>query len=901
MKTKRIAIVIYFHLVALVSLPGLAQEQDRTLGPLEEIVVTAERREQRLQDVPLSITAFGDEKRDLVGILSIQDMADFAPGVSFNMSSDRPTIRGIGRQSNFFTLDSPVANYIDGVYTSSVQDAQRRPIFIERTEILRGPQGALSGRGSIAGTINTINKRPEEQFSGEFRTFAGNYERYGLEGTITGLIADWLRYRVNVGDYNQDKGYFKNVATGRTEGDQPNNREILDVMFDVDISENLDGFLKLSWVDYAETRRTTASTAPYVAGVQNNPTAYGPSSSTLTPLASWGYFDPSAARLGSLSENPIIVNGELRQYSNDFASSQELDDHHNYTAHLNWHGPAFDVRWIGGHQNYRYTQFTDVDTTDVLQMTLPTGRVVSPGGTNMYMEDRQWYSNELTFTSNSESSLQWIVGLYQSNEDFVQEPATTIYPGYDELNQPWGTVDELLTLLGSGFAVAPAEAPPANPVANRSVFGEIDGETVSRAIFGQLDYQLSDEWKLTLGLRYNEDEKEATESTRYIANGLGNDLGDLLAGGALTAVPSVGGPISLDVTPVPAGGPLPEGVVADHGIDPATGYRVRDLENTWDAVTGSMGIDFTPTDDALIFFRAARGYRPGGFNAGFLYDPPQVDEEIVDSFEIGFKGTLHDRLQLNTSAFYYDFQDNQQPLPTLGRCTDPNDLSSCTNLNSFVNLPESESKGVEVELNWVPMDNLNFLLTYGYLDASVKKGLVDGNGFQNPDDPAAILPNANPYQEIPGQIDANYTFLPRYTQDLSGNSLANSPKHKVAFNGNYTMDLAAGSLTVSANYVWRDEQYSDIFETQVAEVPSYDTVGLRLLWRDAMDRYAVILYGSNLTDEDAADSAGVIRQRTGQATAAAPGAAGQAHYKTLNLSPPRQYGIELQYRFGAGF
>src|SRR5215831_8221811 len=203
-----------------------AAEEKSTV--LEEIVVTAERRAESLQEVSLSITAFGSEKRDIVGIQSIQDMANFAPGVSYNTSTDRPSIRGVARQSNFFSLDSPVANYFDGVYTSSVQDAQRRPIFIERTEILRGPQGALSGRGSIAGAINTISKMPEDQFGGEARGFYGNFSRYGVETTVTGPFTDWLKGRINLGHYRQDKGYFNNVANGRTEGDQPNNRDIVD-------------------------------------------------------------------------------------------------------------------------------------------------------------------------------------------------------------------------------------------------------------------------------------------------------------------------------------------------------------------------------------------------------------------------------------------------------------------------------------------------------------------------------------------------------------------------------------------------------------------------------------------------------------------------------------------------
>src|SRR5215831_18605445 len=207
---------------------GSVLAAEEKTAALEEVVVTAERRAQSLQEVPLSITAFSDQIRDRIGIQTIQDMANFAPGFSYNTSTDRPSIRGVARQTNIVTIESPVANYIDGVYTSTVQDAQRRPIFIERTEILRGPQGALSGRGSIAGAINTISKMPEDQFGGEARGFYGNFSRYGVETTVTGPFTDWLKGRINLGHYRQDKGYFNNVANGRTEGDQPNNRDIVD-------------------------------------------------------------------------------------------------------------------------------------------------------------------------------------------------------------------------------------------------------------------------------------------------------------------------------------------------------------------------------------------------------------------------------------------------------------------------------------------------------------------------------------------------------------------------------------------------------------------------------------------------------------------------------------------------
>ncbi len=888
---------------------GAQEQPSRTL--LEEVIVTAERRSESILEVPLSITAYGDTMREEMGIMSIQDMVNFAPGVSFNMATDRPSIRGIARQSNFFSLDSPVAKYLDGVYTSSVQDAQRRPIFVERTEILRGPQGALSGRGSIAGAFNTYSKRPTDEFEAEIGAFSGNYKRYGGEMTVSGpLIGEALRVRLNGGVYRQDEGYFDNVSSGVSEGDQPNNRQIFDVLLDGRLGDNFEYFLKGAWADYDESRRTGISTAPFYAGNMAVPSAYG-ADGALVPLASYGYFTPSGVRLGSVPQNPAFESEDnWRKFSNDFHSRQKLDNHHNYTAHLTWHTGPVDIKWIGGHQNYRYTQFTDVDTTDVLQMRLPAnaanpqGRLVSPGGTNMYMEQREWYSNELTFTSTGEGKFNWIFGLYQSNEDYNQEPATTKYAGYPELNTPMGTVDTLLRALGLPACAAPGQAGcyqpsgiravPANPRPFTSVVGLFDGETVSRAAFGQIDYAFSDQWKVTLGLRYNQDEKDVSEAFRYIGNNVAATIAGFLAGGGL------GVPLAIDVTPQYDGSPLQPGVVVDHGIDPVDGYRKRDFHGEWEELTGSVGIDFKPTPNDMIFLRGARGYRPGGFNSGFNYNPPMVDKETVNSYEIGYKTTLFDRLQLSTSAFLYDYRDIQLPLPVLGRCSDPNDLNTCTILSSFINLPKGESRGIELEANYAVTDHLSLYLSYGWLDTEIKEGLTkEGRGFQNPDDPAGLLSNANLYERIPGQVDS-FTGLPRWTQDLTGNSLANSPEHRIAFNTNYTFEFAAGNLVASATYIWRDEQYSDVFETEPAIVPGYDTISARLLWTDASDRYTVILYGNNLTDEYASDAAGLVRLRTGLASAAAPSAAGQAYFKTLNFTPPREYGIEVQYRFGGG-
>src|SRR3954447_21824164 len=153
---------------------------------IEELVVTAEKREQNLQDIPIAISAFTDKQRDIVGIQSIQDMTNFTPGLQYSTSTDRVSLRGLGRLTNVLSADASVANYADGVYETFAVRAGASTLFTDRVEVLRGPQGTLYGRNSIAGALNIISKRPTENWYGEARVGYANYEHSDVEMAVSG-------------------------------------------------------------------------------------------------------------------------------------------------------------------------------------------------------------------------------------------------------------------------------------------------------------------------------------------------------------------------------------------------------------------------------------------------------------------------------------------------------------------------------------------------------------------------------------------------------------------------------------------------------------------------------------------------------------------------------------------
>src|SRR3979490_1886344 len=184
---------------------------------IAEIVVRAEKRTENLETVPVAISAYTSKTRDLVGIESIQDMTNSTPGLAYSTSLDRAYIRGVGRQTNNLATQPGGATYADGVYNASVVAAASDSMFEDRIEILRGPQGTLYGRNAIAGTINSISKRPTPEWTAEVRATLANFGTHNVEGMVSGPISDTMR--VKFGGYRNttQDGYYRNLFKGKSE------------------------------------------------------------------------------------------------------------------------------------------------------------------------------------------------------------------------------------------------------------------------------------------------------------------------------------------------------------------------------------------------------------------------------------------------------------------------------------------------------------------------------------------------------------------------------------------------------------------------------------------------------------------------------------------------------------
>jgi iron complex outermembrane receptor protein len=246
---------------------------------------------------------------------------------------------------------------------------------------------------------------------------------------------------------------------------------------------------------------------------------------------------------------------------------------------------------------------------------------------------------------------------------------------------------------------------------------------------------------------------------------------------------------------------------------------------------------------------------------------------------------LTGRLQANASAFYYDYRDIQIPIGVF-------DEALGQTRTVFENLPKSRVVGFELETIYQPVDPLQLLFNYSYLDAEI----TDACCYLHGDDPLAQLPGANRALEVKNAAGV----VTQRLQDLAGQKLPSSTPHRVTVNGQYTWEFAPGNLIGSLTYVWRDETYSSIFNRPFELQPAFDQVDARLVFQDADDRFTVIAFVKNAFDEDGYAGVGADRLQTqlGTPTPTGEGVLSTGNlYRNFSLTPPRTYGVELQYRF----
>jgi iron complex outermembrane recepter protein len=912
---------------ALTGLAGAASAADTpppaaTATEVGAVIITAEKREANLQKVPVAVTAFTRTQRDRTGIETLQDFTNYTPGLDYDAVDDHLFIRGVGRESINLGASSGVAAYIDGFYQPEPINAIDPPMFSQSVDVLRGPQGTLSGRNGIGGALFVTSSRPTSKPYAEARFTIGNYGLFDYEGAVSGPIVDGLNFRLSAYGRTQNDGYFKNVADGVTAGGVTNEYHV-EGSVTAKLGDNADLFV-----------RAFSSDADNFAG----PTvraSFSPSSIT-SPGATvlnqnGGSFFNSGFGFNPQAVNPTFINPNIRtnpSTSNpyNYLSSQDYHNHVDNDANINYiftyHFPSVDLKYTGGYAQYDYTgDLPGQANTDVLSYQVPLTAsalgagfdnptcvaktssnavlqavenclTVHPGGlTETFQQKDAWWSQEAVLTSTTPGPLQWVAGVYYYHEQFAN-PQNERDPQQSQLLAPCDLTAANVPGAGTGGAAAnaacsalglfPFTSAPANPNGYLAT-SNYNLTDKSEAVFGQIDYKLNSAFKLTAGLRYTSDQKSGEEFVRAINfDNFQGDFNPLSIGSLVPAVDETNFACNQTLTASnPNFNPAfnkpdtnQKGVVSACTINPVTGVASRRLGGNSSAVTGTAGVEWTPDSSTLAYIRYSRGYKDLALNMGNLATVAEVAPETMNDYELGWKKSFGHNLVIDAALFYEDYFNFQDNLSTFQPATN-------TFTSEFTNVARARSAGFELETIWTPIDNLLVHFSYSY----------DNSGFAD----KCNLPGTAPL--LPGQTPKNCftdTAAPTSTpaRVSASGELPNTPANRVSLTPQYTWVFDQGKLTMSGTYIWRDQQYGSIFNEPYYIAPSWSQVNLRLSWVAPGDRYEVILFGNNIFN--------TIDYATG-ASASAIGNVGVGvpltTVKSYQIEAPTTFGLELHYKF----
>ncbi|ATE63579.1 TonB-dependent receptor [Rhizorhabdus dicambivorans] len=691
-------------------------------GGLQDIVVTAQRRGESLQKVPITITAVQSAELDRSQIRDLKGLERIVAGVKIPATNPagagKPYIRGLGFGSVFPGIESPVAVFVDDVYMFDVSLATPNLNSVERIEVLKGPQGTLYGRNTLGGVFSVKTRDPGREPGMAVDVGYANYDLFSAKVYATAPLGGTLAANVAASYEKQRDGWGRNFALGTDHQSYESGNVRAKLAADLDATT----ILVSGW--YGEANGTQYAFGTY-PDRRRDPTI------TLFP-AGFGYYDSIANDQDSTRK---AYGGSLR-IEHDFGGISLVNvaaiTHSNATLHAD-------------------TDQTAAFIANVRQHWTTTTR-----------------TNELRLQNEGSGGIQWTAGLFLLDSD-AHIQVNLIRAPTDPAN---------LTTFSNGYL-----------------------STKSAAPFGQVTVPLAEGTRVTGGLRYNYDKR------RLRTNAV-NGLGTMLA------------------QPAPV--------------------RASFKKLSW-----RLALEQDIGPDSLGYASYSRGYKAGTFNPGApAGSVPPVSPETLDAFEVGLKNQFADRrIQLNLSAFYYDYKNQtvRGIVPGTARA-------------DFFNGKGSRLYGVDIDARARATDRLTLTIATAYLHSKFRS-----------------FPATVSYVDIPGRL-SNRLVQPF---DATGNVLPQAPR----FTGSASMTYRVidndgfGKLELYAAANHSSTTYFEA-DNRLRQRP-YELVDMSLTWTSTDRRWQASLWGNNLTDKRYLVEA-----------------AGSAAADIAVAGAPRTYGVTLRARFG---
>lgn len=844
-----------------------------SFAELEEIIVTATKREANVQEIPIAVTALSGDAIARAGINDIRDLSTLSPSFNANSSSSETggttfRIRGIGTTGNNIGLESAVGVFIDGIYYSRPGIALGDLVDVERIEILRGPQGTLFGRNTSAGALSIVTKKASLNETNFFAnaTF-GNYDsqNYQVGGTFP-LIEDQLGFRFSASKRDQDGFIDSSTGAQSVTRDRYSGRaellwapnDDMEVRFIADMGDTDE-----SCCDAVVISESALATP--------NPAFGGPSIFGLNGLGNNGGVTESGSDAVS-SRN-----------SNGSAGTSETEQH-GFSAQLDWDLGWADLTAIGSYRQYTTKGNSDVDYTnaDVLQVTTPFS--------DKAKSEIDTWTAELRLQGSTER-LDWMVGAYYADEDIDTVTPLALGEDFDNLIAAATLTPTLLELTASGFVAANpnivlaagmpgtttttlgqaatllatgqgailGETIAGTSSANQGVINNNNQESKSWSIFTHNTFAITQNLDFVFGLRWSNEEKTGgfhqSLNQNNFTPSVNARVGTAIAG--LDPSTFAGGLNANNIAAATSLGNALGGFFGAANFFPAAPIGGSPLVSEFDQdfddeeLTYTAKLVYQITDKSSAYISYSHGFKAGGLNldpTAAVGSDPAFDSETNDTIEIGYKADLFDnRLRANLAIFHSELEDFQV-LQFDG-----------TKFTTF-NVPKAFTSGVETEFLLSALDNFDVNLALTYQDARYPSNCDEGKG-------------------------------PEVVSRLCGNDLTNAPEFVGVLGGTFFGRVPGTELVFFANgnirYEAKRRTTTQAF--QADGTPSVNAIqsgnsktNLRIGIGSQDGKWSLEAFGNNITDKQTYNVAFGIPLR---------GATG------VFLDAPRTYGLTLRTEF----
>ncbi len=734
--------------------PAIAQEPtpaeaqpapaDEELGGIEEIVVTARRKTENQQDVPLSVSALTGDELTFNSVQDVQDIEKSVPGIQIRTFGARTstagiTMRGQTAGSDVATVDGAVGVYINEVYNAREKGLNQGLFDIESVQVLRGPQGTLFGRNTTGGALLINTAKPEEDFGGYLKLLSGDYSRYGGEGAINVPLGETFAARAAFSVVRRN-GYSRRCVAYNPvfnippttpnsfltfpDGGQSISGPCNGKREDIDDENGNSWRLSFLWTptDYF------SSTLVHDGNIQNT-------NGTASFLANVRTAPITASNANFLMGGALVTEeAATRQRLDDrWSASEQEQDGRVESYGLQWHNEVdldtATAKLILGFRHVEVRENFDLDGTT--QWVLFTEQFF----------DNDQFSAELLLNGTSfGESLEWTGGVYFFNESGTDGSFSPILRGF----VPFTKFDA-------------------------------DYDHKSYSAYVNTVHNITDTVNVTAGYRYTIDVRDmVARHQRFDFDADGNGVAD-----------------NLDATvPPPFPTPSTARVLFDCNLfaDDAQTTRLplsgctKDVDKEFDAHTGQVGIQWQPNDNFQTYFNVRRGYRSGGHNLR-AQAPSQFipfNEEYVTDFEIGLKSDFElgsMPVRTNIALFYDLYDDAQRSLIK---------LTSGGNLQTVIlNAADATIKGWEIEVRANPTPDLE--LRFGSAAAVARY-----DEFEEDIDTDPVTPGIQPFD----RSDQHFTNQPDYTVNASA---------RYTLPIETLFGRSSGDIAAQIDWVWYDD------------------------------------------------------------------------------------------------